>query len=167
MPSLFWYNYTIANYVLGEAIVDNKPFIYGILQSPYSISPAFDNGLIFNPATGVISGTPTKSTAAEVIIFTITASIKYNDQLPVTETALIYMDIADFNPPYNVKFYKNQDVLPTNEVNLVTGESVTVSVKNEGNATSYEMDSPYIEGFSFNRLTVTYEGICSQPFSQK
>lgn len=51
--------YTTATYCTGSAITPNAPTITGGLPTAYSISPSLPAGLSMNPATGIISGTPT------------------------------------------------------------------------------------------------------------
>jgi gliding motility-associated-like protein len=58
-------------YPVLSAIAALTPTVSGTVTG-YSISPALPTGLSINPITGVISGTPTQSTAA--IVYTVTAS---------------------------------------------------------------------------------------------
>jgi len=59
-------------YVTGKSIPALSPMVTGGAVSSYSVSPALPTGLTLDPATGIISGTPTVVTAAAN--YTVTAT---------------------------------------------------------------------------------------------
>ncbi|MDT8886299.1 putative Ig domain-containing protein [Aquirufa sp. LEPPI-3A] len=59
-------------YLLGQAITPVTPTSSGGVVSTYSISPSLPGGLVFDTATGTISGTPTELKSATT--YTITAT---------------------------------------------------------------------------------------------
>ncbi len=65
-------NYAGAPFSLPRGVAVNLPPTVSGFVANYSISPALPAGLSFSTATGVISGTPTTSTAA--VSYTVTAS---------------------------------------------------------------------------------------------
>ena len=59
-------------YVTGMAITPNTPITSGGEITQYSVSPALPAGLVLDPRTGIITGTPTAATPPA--IFTVTGS---------------------------------------------------------------------------------------------
>lgn len=163
--SLFEYNQTIANYVIGEEIVANRPFIYNIeTLDNYIITPELENGLNINYKTGIISGSPISSSGGIQKPYVISARDVKN---AIIATTTIYIEVADFNLPYNIRFFKNDEELKTVEIHIVKGESLSIKTRNDGNATSYELLTQNIDGFKFDTVTGVYSGICLEEFSQE
>jgi hypothetical protein len=71
-PSSLTYNPNPAVYVKDLAIAPNAPSHSGGAVISWSVSPALPSGLSLNPATGVITGTPTVAQAATT--YTVTAT---------------------------------------------------------------------------------------------
>lgn len=71
-PNNFTYSSADNNYSRNIKITTLTPSIQGGNVTSYSISPTLPTGLSFNPLTGVISGTPTVSSADQT--YTITAT---------------------------------------------------------------------------------------------
>jgi N-acetylneuraminic acid mutarotase len=71
-PSHLAYGTGTAVYTKGTPIVSNSPSSSGGAVTTYAVSPALPAGLNLDPATGVISGTPTMVVAKA--IYTVTAS---------------------------------------------------------------------------------------------
>jgi len=71
-PSGFSYATPTATYTVGTAITSDTPTVSGGAVTSYSVSPTLPAGLSLSGSTGVISGTPTKVSAAAS--YTITAS---------------------------------------------------------------------------------------------
>ena len=71
-PPMLSYATPNAIYTKGTAIPPNTPTDSGGATSSYAVTPALPAGLSLNPATGVVSGTPTAVTAQAV--YTVTAS---------------------------------------------------------------------------------------------
>ncbi len=61
-----------AEYVLGQPIPPNQPSLSGGDVSSFAVQPALPDGLVIDPVTGVISGTPSRATPRAG--FTVTAS---------------------------------------------------------------------------------------------
>jgi hypothetical protein len=70
--SLTGYSTTQADYVVGVTIPDNHPRVAGGTPGGFAISPGLPAGLILNPLTGVITGTPVA--VAVAADYTVTAS---------------------------------------------------------------------------------------------
>jgi len=62
-PTTLVYSTNPATYTVGTAIPNNTPSNSGGTISSYSVNPALPAGLSLNTSTGVISGTPTTTTA--------------------------------------------------------------------------------------------------------
>ena len=73
-PSALTYSANPAVYTVGAAITDNVPSSTGGAVAVYSIAPALPAGLSFDLPTGVISGTPSKLSAAADFLVTATNS---------------------------------------------------------------------------------------------
>ena len=71
-PVLSGYQVNPATYLVDTAIAPNSPIVRGGVPTGFSITPGLPAGLAFNPATGVISGTPTAVTPETN--YTVTAS---------------------------------------------------------------------------------------------
>jgi len=71
-PSSLTYSTNPAYYPVNFAITQNKPSSSGSPVVSYSVSPTLPTGLALNSSSGVISGTPTASTASSN--YTITAT---------------------------------------------------------------------------------------------
>jgi hypothetical protein len=78
------YNPSVNNFTVGSAITPLTPVSTGGNFSSYSIDPPLGNGLLFNTATGVISGQPAGPMVATN--YTITAT---GPAGPVTATIRI------------------------------------------------------------------------------
>ena len=87
-------SYTTPNvYAVGTSIATLYPTNSGGVISNYTISPSLPGGLVLNPATGVISGTPSLALAATTFTITgtnsggstsTTISIRVTDAAPTT-----------------------------------------------------------------------------------
>lgn len=71
-PAGLTYTSSLAVYTVGTRISANSPSSSGGAVTSYRVSPALPAGLNLDPATGVITGTPTGVTATT--IYTVTAS---------------------------------------------------------------------------------------------
>lgn len=76
---------SIATYT-GQAITPDIPGISGGPVASYSISPALPAGLNFNQSTGIISGTPTGTSAQASYVVTVTNTAGSIASAPVTIT---------------------------------------------------------------------------------
>jgi DNA-binding beta-propeller fold protein YncE len=95
-PSALSYSAGSAVYTKGVAIAPDNPAVGSGSITSYSVSPALPAGLVLDPGTGIVSGTPAvvAATASYTVTgtgaggsTTATLSIKVNDQAP---TALSY-----------------------------------------------------------------------------
>lgn len=71
-PTALSYSSNPAVYHVGTTIPSNIPMVTGGAASSYSVSPALPTGLVLDPGTGVISGTPTLGSPAAT--YTVTAT---------------------------------------------------------------------------------------------
>ena len=74
VPTGLTYTLTPAIYCAGTAIANNTPSSGGGTPTSYSVSPALPGGLSIDPVTGIISGTPTTTSAAANYVVTATNS---------------------------------------------------------------------------------------------
>lgn len=89
-PSQLSYSSATVVYQKDVAITANTPSVTGTVNS-YSVSPALPSGLLLNPATGVITGTPSMPTSQADYVITAT-----NNQGSTTATlsiAVLSIDI--------------------------------------------------------------------------
>lgn len=70
-PSALSYSVTSAVYTKDVPIPENKPTVTGTITL-WSVSPSLPDGLVMDPSTGIISGTPVKEQSAEY--YTVTAT---------------------------------------------------------------------------------------------
>jgi DNA-binding beta-propeller fold protein YncE len=73
-PTDLRYTAGTATYRAGMLITSNVPTSAGGAPTSYAVSPPLPAGLVLNPVTGVISGTPTATAPVAQAIYTVTAS---------------------------------------------------------------------------------------------
>ena len=95
-PTSLIYSNPNAVYKAGKTISENSPTNSGGEVTSYSILPALPNGLLFNPSTGKITGTP--NCLAQSIVYSITAT---NSTGSTTSSVLIQIVAGD---PTNISF---------------------------------------------------------------
>ena len=80
--------YDVSNpvYLVGDLITPNAPTSTGGPVDSYSVTPTLPAGLLLNPTTGVITGTPTTVTAAD--LYTVTAT-----NVSGTDTAILTITV--------------------------------------------------------------------------
>ncbi|QQX87730.1 putative Ig domain-containing protein [Cupriavidus necator] len=96
-----------ALYVAGTAITSNFPIARGGEIRQFSVSPALPAGLVLDPQTGVISGTPVAAVAAA--LYTVTGSnaagsdiAELSIEVQAQETAPAGLQYTTSNPTYIV-----------------------------------------------------------------
>ena len=115
----------------------------GGIADLYSIVPAIGNGLSFNAATGVISGTPTAITVAT---YTVTAS-----NVSGTDSATIKITVNPAAPDISLS--------TTTVVASVATAITAITVSNDGGTpTSYAISRSLSAGLSFSTETGTISG---------
>jgi 6-phosphogluconolactonase (cycloisomerase 2 family) len=102
-PAGLTYSSPTASYETCGAITPNTPSSTGGAIASYAILPALPAGLSLDPATGIISGTPTAAAVTDT--YTITATNAAGDttadvDLEVTTTAPTGLTYDDLNPSY-------------------------------------------------------------------
>jgi len=93
-PTNLIYSQTTISAAVGVAISADTPLVTGTVTS-YTISPSLPAGLSLNSSTGIISGSPTATSAQAS--YTVTASNSYGS---TTETLLIAVGTAPSNLLY-------------------------------------------------------------------
>jgi uncharacterized repeat protein (TIGR01451 family) len=89
-PLALTYSENPATFTKGQPITDDTPSSVGGAVTSYGVEPALPEGLVINPATGVISGTPTEVTTATN--YTVVAT---NSGGTTTDTLVItVLDVA-------------------------------------------------------------------------
>lgn len=131
-------------YLLGQSITPVVPTNSGGVVNTYSISPSLPGGLVFDPATGTISGVPAELKAATT--YTITAT---NSGGSTTTTfSLTVNDVA----PTSLS-YASPIVLERGIAILSIGPSTS-----GGTITSYTISPALSAGLSFNTTTGVITG---------
>ncbi|MBK8599403.1 MAG: putative Ig domain-containing protein [Flavobacterium sp.] len=131
-------------YTIGNAISNLNPTISGGAVTSYSISPTLPNGLSFNTATGVISGTPTAISVTAT--YTVTA---FNSGGSTTFGVVI--TVNDIAP--NTLSYNSPNVYTIG--NAISNLNPTVS---GGAVTSYSITPALPSGLSFDAATGVISG---------
>ncbi|MFL0163403.1 putative Ig domain-containing protein, partial [Aquirufa salirivi] len=130
-------------YTVGSAITALSPTVTGGVNS-YSIAPALPTGLSINTTTGVISGTPTVTSAATN--YTVTATNGFgsttSNQINITVNAAAPSALS----------YTTPNVYTVGST--ITSLSPTVT----GTVTSYSISTPLPTGLLFNTTTGVISG---------
>jgi uncharacterized repeat protein (TIGR01451 family) len=144
-PVNLTYSTPTASYVRGLAIAANTPSSGGGAPSAYAVNPALPAGLVLNPLTGVITGTPTALAASSN--FTVTAT---NTGGSATATlAIAVKDIAPAGLTY-----------ATNPASYTVGSAITPNLpaSTGGFITSYAVSPALPAGLAFSPTTGAISG---------
>lgn len=115
------------NYIVGNAISPLNPTVSGDAVTSYNISPLLPIGLSLNTVTGIISGTPTTSSATTN--YTVTAT-----NAAGSTSATISISVANATPPSSLSYTTPQtyklgnpisNLIPTVSGGAVTSYSIT------------------------------------------
>ena len=98
-PSALTYTTSSAIYVRGMSITPNVPSSSGGAVLAYAITPSLPAGLVLDPASGIISGTP--ATTAAPAAYTITAT-----NTGGSTTAVVWITVNDA-PPSGLTYASN------------------------------------------------------------
>jgi gliding motility-associated-like protein len=131
-------------YLLGQSITPISPTNTGGVVSTYSISPALPGGLVFDPTTGTISGTPSELSTATT--YTITATNSGG-----TSTTTFSLTVNDIPPSTLV--YASPIVLERGIAISPIGPSTSGGV-----ITTYSISPTLPAGLSFNTSTGVISG---------
>ena len=125
-PSNLTYSAQTAVYTEGTAIIANLPTSSGGHVVSYSVAPSFPPGLMLDPSTGIISGTPTAIAATAT--YTVTATNSGGDTtatISITVNDLPPSDLAySANPAVYTRFTTIPPNTPTNSGGAVGSYSV-------------------------------------------
>jgi len=137
-------------YVTGKSIPALIPTVIGGAVSNYSVSPALPAGLSLDPATGIISGTPTTVTARANYLVTATnadGSTAYAVSITINDAATT-TGIAPANLTY------------ATPVVYVTGKSIPVLIPTVigGAVSSYSVTPALPTGLTLNTITGIISG---------
>ncbi len=131
-------------YLLGQSITPVVPTNSGGVVNTYSISPSLPGGLVFDPATGTISGVPAELKAATT--YTITATNSGG-----STTTTFTLTVNDVAP--STLSYASPIVLERGIAILPIGPSTS-----GGTITSYSISPALSAGLSFNTTTGVITG---------
>ena len=151
-PSALSYTTNEAVYTVGVAIADNAPSSTGGAVAAYSIASSLPAGLDFDMGSGVISGTPTESSAATE--YTVTAN---NTGGSTTVTLRITVNTATEVAPAELSYTTNEAVYT---VGVAIAENSPSSTG--GAVDSYSIDPGLPGGLSLETATGVISGTPSE-----
>lgn len=146
-PSGLSYRESAVIYTVGQAIAANAPAGSGGPVTGYSIAPALPAGLLFDPQTGVISGTPT-ATAVDAA-YTVTGTNAAGSAVVTLRLAVQAAPVAPASVAYatpRVLYATAQAIVPNTA--LVTG----------GTPSAFSVAPALPGGLSLNALTGAITG---------
>jgi 6-phosphogluconolactonase (cycloisomerase 2 family) len=113
-PTALGYSVNPVSYVPGRAIPANAPIVYGGAPTTYQVSPPLPPGLLLDPASGVITGTPTTPTPRAK--YRVTASN------PTGSVAALLAVVVPPQPRYAFTANRSNDTLTSYAVDAATGQ---------------------------------------------
>lgn len=146
-PSGLSYRESAVIYTVGQAIAANAPASSGGPVTGYSIAPALPAGLLFDPQTGVISGTPTA--VAVDATYTVTGTNAAGSAVVTLRLAVQAAPVAPAGVAYatpRVLYAAAQAIVPNTA--LVTG----------GTPSAFSVAPALPGGLSLNALTGAITG---------
>jgi hypothetical protein len=146
-PSTLSYNNRSVIYKRGQAITGNTPIGTGGEITQFTVSPALPAGLVLNPATGVISGTPASTIAAANYVVTgsnSAGSAKTQITIEVREAIAAPATLA----------YSNQNVV------YVVGQPIAANLPTStgGEISAYSVSPALPAGLTLNAQTGAITG---------
>ena len=152
--SVVSYQYEMAHYFVNVPIEENRPIFFGTnTYSNFQVSPALPTGLVINPSTGIITGTPT--TEINIGEYTITCTSGAN-----TEKVIISMDVFFVLPPSGLSLTQGGLSVTTVTLNAFTAMTSITVVKSDPSVTvtSYSISPELPAGLTINSSTGTISG---------
>ena len=144
-PSSFSYLHQVPVYTLGSAIVANLPSSSGGPVLSYTVYPALPTGLVLDPLTGAITGTPT--VISPTASYTITATNNAGSAIQVL--AITVNDVAPAALTYG-------SPNPTYTVGVPISDNVPVTIG--GAVVSYTVNPALPLGLVLNPMTGVISG---------
>ncbi len=143
-PTALTYTANTVSYCNGVTITNNLPTNSGGVPTAYTVSPALPAGLVLDPVSGIISGTPAGAAAAAN--YTITAA---NSCGFTAKAVNIAVTIAPASLTYSV-----------NPVVYCPGSAITANTpsNNGGTAISYSVNPALPAGLNLNTATGIISG---------
>jgi len=144
-PAALTYATARAIYTRGQTIASNTPASTGGAVASYAISPALPAGLALDPASGIISGTP--SALSPAVAYTITAT---NSGGSTTATVEITVDDV---APSAVSY-------PTNPASYMIGQAIIDNAPSHagGAVVSWAISPALPAGLAFSAITGAISG---------
>ncbi|MDO3625747.1 putative Ig domain-containing protein [Mucilaginibacter sp. BT774] len=144
MPPNISYSPSGNTYTVGGAITNWVPTNSGGAAASWSISPGLPAGLSFDTTTGIISGTPTASSAATTYTITATNTVG-SSTTTITISVNAQAPVISYTPS-------------TNTYTVGTTISSLTPANTGGSASSWSISSPLPSGLSFNTSTGAISG---------
>jgi hypothetical protein len=146
-PATLTYSSNPASYKIATLITANTPATTGGVPTSYSISTPLPTGLLFNTATGVITGTPTVTAAATA--YTIKAMNSAGSAQAVLNLSVVAVIVAPTGLAYS-------NMAPTFTKGVLIPSLTPTS--SGGAPTSYAISAPLSAGLLFNTATGVISG---------
>lgn len=107
-PANLIYDQNVVSYAQGQAIPENRPHSEGGAITHYTVDPQLPAGLVLDPGSGVISGTPSEVSAAAS--YTVTGSNAGGS----TATSLRITVVQPAQPPGSLNYTEKDPVYTVN-----------------------------------------------------
>ncbi|MBC8643007.1 putative Ig domain-containing protein [Caballeronia sp. EK] len=147
-PNGLYYSGASVVYVLGLEIIPSTPAASAVAITQYSVSPALPAGLVLNPQTGVISGTPSAVTPAT--LYTVTGSNSAG-----SATARLQIEVKDKAIAPDALSYPDNPIIYAAAMTIVPNAPVTSG----GAITQYGVTPALPAGLVLNAQTGVISGM--------
>lgn len=157
-PGMLSYDYEQAHYFQGVEITNNNPHLFSVAScNNYQAAPSLPSGFSLNPASGVISGTPTATQGLTQYTISCTAP---NGKVETTIRFDVYYELA----PTGLYLMQGGSAIGTNPIMAYPGQALsTITVGGSTSGVSFSINPDLPGGLSLNGGTGAISGTPYQP----